>query len=52
MNAPTRSRRVDDDALQARFALRVASHLSERSEKLPHDLSERLRVGRDPEVQA
>jgi hypothetical protein len=50
MNGPTRSRRVDRDALQARFALRVASHLSERSENLPHDLSERLRVAREQAV--
>ena len=50
MNGPTRSRRVDHDALQARFALRVASRLSEQSEKLPHDLSERLRVAREQAV--
>lgn len=50
MNAPTRSYRVDLDALQARFALRVASRLSEKSEKLPHDLSERLRVAREQAV--
>ncbi len=50
MNAPTRSHRVDLDALQARFALRVASRLSEQSEKLPHDLSERLRVAREQAV--
>mgnify|MGYP001765425229 CR=1 FL=1 len=47
MNAPTRSPRVDTDALQARFALRVAARLSEQAENLPHDLSERLRVGRE-----
>jgi hypothetical protein len=50
MNAPTRSHRVDIDALQARFALRVASRLSEQAEKLPHDLSERLRVAREQAV--
>jgi hypothetical protein len=38
---------VDADALQARFALRVASRLSEQAESLPHDLSERLRVARE-----
>lgn len=47
MNAPTRNYRVDLDALQARFASRVASHLSEQTDKLPHDLSERLRVARE-----
>jgi Protein of unknown function (DUF3619) len=50
MNGPTRSRRADLDALQARFALRVASRLGEQSEKLPHDLSERLRVAREQAV--
>ena len=47
MNPQTRSHRVDADALQARFALRVASRLSEQAESLPHDLSERLRVARE-----
>lgn len=50
MNAPTRSRRVDLDALQTRFALRVVSHLSEQSQRLPRDLSERLRVSREQAV--
>lgn len=50
MNAPTRSHRVDLDALQARFGLRVASRLSEQAERLPHDLSERLRVAREQAV--
>jgi hypothetical protein len=50
MNGPTRSRRVDLDALQARFALRVASRLGEQSERLPRDLSERLRVAREQAV--
>ena len=47
MNPQTRSHRVDADALQARFALRVAARLSEQVESLPHDLSERLRVARE-----
>lgn len=47
MNAPTRMHRVHLDAQQARFALRVASRLSEQSAALPHDLSERLRVARE-----
>ena len=46
----SRTHRVDLDALQARFALRVASRLSEQSDKLPHDLSERLRVARKQAV--
>jgi hypothetical protein len=50
MNGPTRSRRADLGALQTRFALRVASRLGEQSEKLPHDLSERLRVAREQAV--
>jgi hypothetical protein len=50
MNGLTRSHWVDLDALQARFALRVVSRLSEQSEKLPHDLSERLRVAREQAV--
>jgi hypothetical protein len=52
MNGPTRARRADLDALQARFALRVASRLSERADALPHDLSERLRVAREQAVQS
>ena len=43
-------RRVDLDALQARFALRVTSRLTEQSGDLPHDLSERLRVAREQAV--
>lgn len=37
----------DLDALQARFALRVAAHLTEASEKTPHDVNERLRFARE-----
>lgn len=33
-------------ALEARFALRVAAHLSQQSEQLPHEVSERLKVAR------
>jgi hypothetical protein len=50
MNRMTRAHRPDPDALQARFALRVAAGLSERSAALPHDLSERLRVAREQAV--
>ena len=34
------------DIAQARFGLRVAAHLSNSADNLPHDLSERLRVAR------
>lgn len=36
---------TDRDALQTRFALRVASALNERS--VPHDIEQRLRVSRE-----
>jgi hypothetical protein len=35
------------DALEARVALRILSHLSDASENLPHDVTERLRVARE-----
>ena len=35
------------DALQARFALRVANHLTERSQDLGADVTERLRFARE-----
>jgi len=50
MNPMTRARRPDLDALQARFARRVAAGLSERSGALPHDIGERLRVAREQAV--
>jgi hypothetical protein len=43
-------RRIDLDALQARFALRVTSRLTAQAGDLPHDLSERLRVAREQAV--
>jgi hypothetical protein len=33
-------------ALEARFALRVCTHLNQHSEQLPHELGERLKVAR------
>ncbi len=45
------ARRIDLDALQSRFALRVTARLSERSLDLPHDLNERLRVAREQALQ-
>lgn len=53
MNSPTMPssrampRPTSADALQARFALRVAARLSERAEELEPDLGERLRVARE-----
>lgn len=37
----------DQDALQARFALRIAAHLTENAENTSHDVSERLRFARE-----
>lgn len=34
------------EPIQAQFALRIATHLNERAEQIPHDISERLRVAR------
>ena len=45
------TRRVEVEALEAHFALRVAGRLGERAQALPHDLSERLRVAREHAVQ-
>lgn len=50
MNRTERPYKLDPEALQARFGLRVASRLSQASEQLPHDLSERLRVAREQAV--
>jgi hypothetical protein len=50
MIGPSRSQRFALEALQARFAVRVASRLSEQSANLPRDLSERLRVAREQAV--
>ena len=43
--------RVTHDALEARFGRRVAARLTEGSEALPHDLSERLRFAREQALQ-
>ena len=40
-------REAETDALQSRYALRVAARLSERSELPSHDVSERLRFARE-----
>jgi Protein of unknown function (DUF3619) len=51
MNRASLAHRVDADALQARFALRLASRLSELADAAPHDIAERLRVAREQAVQ-
>jgi len=38
------------EALEARVALRIAGALSQRSDSLPHDIAERLRVAREHAV--
>ena len=50
MTPPLPPRRHDLDTLQSRFALRVAGRLTEQSERLPHDIGERLRVAREQAV--
>ena len=50
MNGMPRTHRPELDALQARFALRIAARLSERCDALPHDIGERLRVAREQAV--
>lgn len=48
MNTPTRSQPVAGDATrESRFALRVAACLTEQSEHVRPDVSERLRIGRE-----
>jgi Protein of unknown function (DUF3619) len=51
MNRSSGMHRVELDALQARFALRLASRLSENADRVPHDIAERLRVAREQAVQ-
>jgi len=43
--------RVAHDALEARFGRRLAARLTEGSEALPHDISERLRFAREQALQ-
>jgi hypothetical protein len=47
MTTTTSRQPIDLDALQARFALRVAGCLDERAEALPADVIERLRFARE-----
>ena len=41
---------LNREALEARVALRIAGALSQRSDALPHDIAERLRVAREQAV--
>ena len=43
-------RQLHTDTLQNRFGLRVAARLSAGTERLPHDIGERLRVAREQAV--
>lgn len=58
LNNPTASVRnrllspTDRENLRARFALRVASALSEQSDGCGHDISERLRIARERAVES
>ena len=45
MNKPTSTQ--DLDTAMARFGLRVAAGLSEQTQSLPHDVTERLRFARE-----
>ena len=42
----TISRQYHTEALQDRFALKIAARLSDGCDELPHDISERLRIAR------
>lgn len=46
MNHSTESHSAPVEALEARFGACLAAGLSERTAQVPHDISERLRVGR------
>ena len=46
-NPSTSGTSINQEALQARFALRVTSRLTDQSAALPQDITERLRVARE-----
>lgn len=50
-NTPIAPRSPQHETLEARFAFRLAGALSESTQQLPHDISERLRVARDRAVE-
>lgn len=43
----TRTSALSVDVLQERFARRLAADVAEQAERIPHDISERLRVARE-----
>lgn len=47
MNPTTACRRTDCCDIEARFARRVVARLDQQSDLLGHDITERLRVGRE-----
>lgn len=47
MNRQSDRHRTPLATVEARFAARLAASLNERAEALPHDISERLRAGRE-----
>jgi hypothetical protein len=47
LRTPPLPSQARQDALEARFGLRVAAHLTEQNQTLPTDISERLRVARE-----
>lgn len=51
MNIPRLSRRTETDAREARLARRVTARLTDQADRLPHDITERLRVAREQAVQ-
>ncbi len=46
----TISRQYQTEILQERYALKLAAHLSDGADDLPHDISERLRIARTQAV--
>jgi len=51
MNEFIKNTARDLDILQTRIGLRVAARLSEQAERMPHDVSERLRFAREQALQ-
>lgn len=47
MNPTTAYRRDDSDDIEARLARRIVARLEQQSDLLGHDITERLRVGRE-----
>ncbi|MEN9544851.1 MAG: hypothetical protein RLZZ598_1684, partial [Pseudomonadota bacterium] len=47
MNRMSEHHRAVLDTVEARFGARLAASLNERAASVPHDISERLRFGRE-----